>query len=46
MTHSSLNGFETITKVIHKECGNIEVYGTCCTCHERKQKDYCRECFR
>jgi len=43
--HCSLTGFKRIEKIIQKTCGNIEVYGTCCVCRERKQKDYCKECF-
>jgi len=43
--HSTLTGFERIEKIIQKTCGNIEVYGTCCVCHERKQKDYCKRCL-
>ena len=44
--HSFLDGFQKIEKVVEKVCGNIEVYGVCCTCHEQKQKDYCEECLR
>jgi len=44
--HSSLNAFKRIDSVVEKICGNIEVTGTCCTCHEQKQKDYCKECLR
>jgi len=44
--HSSLDGFQKISNVIYKKCGNIEVYGTCCRCHEEKQKDYCKDCLK